>query len=119
VSFAALVIELPVLTLVFMAVTSASGKVASFCARLEVFLLMPKSARVGASFSGGSILVPPEESRPRNTPAEPFALSVAFSISPNCLSASISMVCASETCSCACFLAIATRFCFFFFFILF
>ena len=65
---------------------------ASFCARLEVFLSIPKSARVGASFFGGSILVLPKESLPFKT--VPFALSVAFSISPSCLSDSISMVCA-------------------------
>ncbi len=54
------------------------AQAACLCGRCAVFLLMPKSERVGASFSGGSVLVLPEESRPLKLLFVPFALSVAL-----------------------------------------
>lgn len=63
----------------------SAGTAASFCARADSFLSMPRSARVGASDLGGSDLVPPNVGRP--VPALPFAFGIAASTSPNFRSA--------------------------------
>ena len=55
------------------ATTFSSGRSAIFCARLEIFLSMPRSRRVGGSFTRFRC----------GTGSPPLFLSVAFSISPS------------------------------------